>query len=95
MPKTSSNRMRTKRLNFRATKRQEKLLRTGAEASGVTLTEFILNSACVQAEQVLADKREFVVSPSQWQKFVKELDRPAKVKPELVALFSDVSAGRS
>jgi uncharacterized protein (DUF1778 family) len=94
MPMLNSNRMRTRRLNFRATQRQEKLLRTGAEASGVTLTEFILNSACAQAEQVLTDKREFILSPSRWQKFAKELDRPARSKPELAALFSNSSLTR-
>lgn len=91
----NSNRLRTKRLNFRATQRQEKLLRTGADASGVTLTEFILNSACAQAEQLLADKREFVASPTQWLKFIKELDRPAKAKPELATLFSKSGASHT
>lgn len=81
--------VRSRRINLRATDRQARLIRTGATASGVSVTEFILESACVQAEHLLADKREFVASGAQWQAFVEALDRPARVKPELARLFSD------
>jgi uncharacterized protein (DUF1778 family) len=80
--------IRTRRINLRATNHQEKLIRTGAETSGVSVTDFILESACLQAEHVLADKHEFAVSPKQWKAFVEALDRPAQVKPELARLFS-------
>jgi uncharacterized protein (DUF1778 family) len=79
---------RTRRINLRATDRQERLIRTGAETRGVSVTQFILDSACLQAESVLANQREFVLTPKQWESFVAALDRPARVKPELVRLFS-------
>jgi len=72
-----------------ATDRQEKLIRTGAETTGLSVTNFILDSACLQAERVLADKREFIASPKQWNAFVEALDRPAQIKPELARLFSE------
>jgi uncharacterized protein (DUF1778 family) len=81
--------IRTRRINLRATDRQEKLIRTGAETTGVSVTDFILESACLQAEHVLADKREFRASPKQWKAFVEALDRPARIKPELALLFSE------
>src|ERR1700682_5439765 len=84
-----SRTIRTRRINLRATERQEKLIRTGAETTGLSVTDFILDSACLQAEHVLADKREYVASPKQWKVFVAALDRPAKIKPELARLFSD------
>src|SRR6266480_6220859 len=84
-----SRAIRAKRINLRATDRQEKLIRTGAEMTGLSVTDFILDSACLQAEHVLADKREFVVSPKQWKVFVEALDRPAQIKPELARLFSE------
>jgi uncharacterized protein (DUF1778 family) len=80
--------VRSRRINLRATGRQESLIRTGARTSGVSLTDFILDSACLQAERVLADKREFPVSPKQWSAFVAALDRPARVIPELARLLS-------
>jgi uncharacterized protein (DUF1778 family) len=84
--------VRTRRINLRATDRQAKLIRTGATASGVSVTEFILDSACLQAEHLLADKREFVASGAQWKAFLEALDRPARVKPELRRLFSEAGA---
>jgi uncharacterized protein (DUF1778 family) len=84
--------IRTRRINLRATGHQEKLIRTGAETTGVSVTDFILESACLQAEHVLADKREFAASPKQWKSFVDALDRPARVKPELARLFSGMLA---
>jgi uncharacterized protein (DUF1778 family) len=79
---------RVKRINIRATDRQERLIRTGAETTGVSVTDFILESACLQAEHVLADKRFFSVSAKQFQSFLTALDRPARVKPGLARLFS-------
>ncbi|MGA7793640.1 MAG: DUF1778 domain-containing protein [Candidatus Acidiferrales bacterium] len=79
--------IRTRRINLRATNHQEKLIRTGAETTGVSMTDFILESACLQAEHVLADKREFIASSKQWKAFVEALDRPARVIPELARLF--------
>jgi uncharacterized protein (DUF1778 family) len=42
----------------------------------------------LQAESVLADQKEFVLPGKQWQAFLDAMERPAKVKPELVRLFS-------
>ena len=93
MPTTNSRRtIRTSRLNIRATARQEKLIRTGAETTGVSVTDFILESACLQAEHVLSERRNFIATPKQWQAFVDALDRPARVKPGLARLFSESSA---
>jgi uncharacterized protein (DUF1778 family) len=44
------------------------------------MTEFILESACQQAEHALADKRAFVAPARRWNAFVEALDKPAKVK---------------
>ena len=87
----SAKTIRARRLNVRATSRQEQLIRIGAEASGVSVTDFMLESACLQAERVLADRREFLASPRQWRAFVEALDRPARVKPALARLFSKSS----
>ncbi|MEP7366898.1 MAG: DUF1778 domain-containing protein [Acidobacteriota bacterium] len=80
--------VRTSRLNIRATTRQENLIRTGAETAGLSVTEFILESACQQAEHILSEKQTFIATPKQWQAFAEALDRPAMVKPELALLLS-------
>ena len=87
----TSKTIKARRFNVRATVRQEKLIRFGAEASGASVTDFIIESACLQAEHVLADRRDFLASPKQWRAFVEVLDRPARVKPALARLFSKSS----
>jgi uncharacterized protein (DUF1778 family) len=94
MPSSQARTIRSRRINLRASERQEKLIRIGAETSGVSVTDFILESACLQAEHVLADKREFAASPKQWKAFVDALDSPARIKPGLARLFSE-RAGKS
>src|SRR5947208_14148661 len=84
-----SRTIRTRRINLRATDSQEKLIRTGAETTGISVTDFILDSACLQAEHVLADKREFIVSRKQWKVYVEALDRPSQIKRELARLLSE------
>jgi uncharacterized protein (DUF1778 family) len=80
---------RNQRLNVRATRRQEEMIRAGATARGVSVTDFILESACLHAEQALADRREFIASPAQWKAFAAALDRPARTKPALTRLFAE------
>jgi uncharacterized protein (DUF1778 family) len=89
MPATRQKKIRTRRIDLCATDHQERLIRTGA-----SMTDFILKSACLQAEHLLADRREFVVPPKQWQAFVEILDRPARVKPELARLFAQPASSR-
>jgi uncharacterized protein (DUF1778 family) len=37
----------------------------------------------------MEDDCEFVATPNHWHMFTEILDRPARVKPELVRLFSE------
>jgi uncharacterized protein (DUF1778 family) len=83
--------IRTRRINLRATDHQETLIRTGAQTAGVSMTDFILESACQQAERALADKVEFVAPASKWKEFLKALDRPAEIRPELARLFREMT----
>jgi len=92
MATTRPRAARSRRINLRSTDREEKLIRTGAGVKGLTVTEFILESACLQAEQALADRREFVATAKQWKAFTEALDRPARIKPELARLFAKSAA---
>jgi uncharacterized protein (DUF1778 family) len=80
---------RTKRFNLRATGRQDELIRAAARIRGTNVSEFVLESACYRAEQAVADQAHFVLSKDKWNQFLKALDRPARVKPELRKLFAE------
>jgi len=56
------------------------------------VSEFVLDSACANAEHVLADRTRFVIDAKRWRAFQKALDRPARVKPRLQRLLREKSA---
>ena len=66
-------------------------MRRGAQERGENLTDFIIRSACAEAEQTLADQRHFSLDVDQWKAFVAALDRPVQVRPRLRRLFSEPS----
>lgn len=80
--------MRSSRLGLRATPEQEMVLRRAAEVSRKSLTDFILDSACLAAEQTLLDQRLFMVSGTQYQALLELLDQPEQDRPGLQDLFS-------
>lgn len=89
MPATAARKKRSERFNVRASDREARLIRLGAEHRGVNITNFILESACVRAEQEIADARSFELSSKAWKRFSAALDRPARFKPRLRKLFSE------
>lgn len=82
---TRSN--RDARLNLRASARQDELIREAASAVDKSVTEFVLEAASLAAEQVLADRRWFVLDDLSWEEFQAALERPVVFKPRLSALL--------
>lgn len=80
--------IRSSRLGLRATPQQEAVLRRAAEVSHKSMTDFILDTACQAAEQVLLDQRLFLVDDSQAQALLDLLDRPEQDNAGLRELFS-------
>ncbi len=79
---------RSARLGLRATPEQEGVLRRAAEVAHKSLTDFILDSACLAAEQTLLDQRLFMVSGQQYRALMDLLDQPAQPNEGLRDLFS-------
>lgn len=88
MPRSAST-VRRARLSLRASVTQKRLFETAAARGGVTVTEFILQSAQHRAEEILAETRQFVLSPDRWRAFVAALERPATSKPRLRRLIRE------
>ncbi|HMM52558.1 MAG TPA: DUF1778 domain-containing protein [Burkholderiaceae bacterium] len=84
----SSPSARSARLGLRATPEQEAVLRRAAEVAHKSLTDFILDSACLAAEQTLLDQRLFMVSGSQYRALMDLLDRSEQTNAGLEDLFS-------
>lgn len=89
MPTLKTRPRRTTRLNLRATDRQKRLFENVAQRQGLTVTDFIIESAYSKAQEILAEERHFAVSGQTWKAFLAALERPAQVKPRLRRLFAE------
>lgn len=70
-------------MNLRLAAEADERIRRAAAVSGESMSAFVERAASLAADTVLADRREFVLSPGDWDRFVAELDRPARDLPEL------------
>ena len=85
MTRTTSGRSAT--INLRATRKQKALIDQAAETLGRSRSDFMLDSACREAENVLLDRRYFVLSEQAFRKFNAMLDAPPKDNPKLRRLL--------
>jgi uncharacterized protein (DUF1778 family) len=93
---TSTNiETKSKRFNLRATPKQENLIRVAAKRRGLEITDFIIESACEKAEQTLSDQTHFVLDQAQWDLFMKALDEPPRVIPQIKKLFAEPPVAKS
>ena len=83
--------LKSQRINFRISEAQERLLRKGAEHKRQSITDFIVDSACIVAESELALQSEFKLPRPQWNTFLAALDKPATVNPALRRLLTEPS----
>jgi uncharacterized protein (DUF1778 family) len=82
---------RSSRLGLRSSLAQVTVLRRAAEVVHKSLTDFILDSACMAAEQTLLDQRLLVASGQDYQALLTLLDRPVRSSAGLKKLFSRTS----
>ena len=62
---------------MRASESQRALLVAASQVEGTTVSDFVLRHATRAAEDVLADRRVFMVASEVWDRFSAALDRPA------------------
>jgi uncharacterized protein (DUF1778 family) len=74
-------------INLRASQRQKLLIDRAADALGRTRSDFMLDTACREAESVLLDRRYFSLPEDDFKKFVAMLDSPPKDNPRLRRLL--------
>lgn len=78
----------TEVINVRIPAEQKALIDTAAQLLGKSRTAFILDLAVQHAEDVLAEKTHFQLSPEQWDAFTALLDAPVRPDPALVHLLN-------
>ena len=83
---------KSERLAVRISPEQRSLLSEASRTQEKTITEFVLNAATRAAEDVLADRRRFVLAEAEWAAFLGALDRPPRDLPRLRRLLATPSA---
>ncbi|CZT26394.1 MULTISPECIES: type II toxin-antitoxin system TacA family antitoxin [Pseudomonas] len=70
----TSEKARPVAINMRADERKRNLIDMAAALSGRDRTSFILEAACQKAEEVILDKRLFVLSDAAFDSFEQALE---------------------
>jgi len=78
---------RRHRLEVRVTPEQDALIRQAADLEDTTVTAFVLDTVTSKAKRVVKHHQDLVLSNDAFDRFIAELDKPAKAVPELVELF--------
>ncbi len=88
---TTRDEPKDERLHVRLSYADSGLIRQAAEAEHVSLSEFVIRSACSEAVRMLADQASVVIDASEWDAMEARLVQPGEVKPELARLFAKPS----
>jgi uncharacterized protein (DUF1778 family) len=80
---------RRHRLEVRVTPEQDALIRQAADLEDTTVTAFVLDTVTSRAKVVVKRHQDLVLSNQAFDRFIAELDKPAKPVPELADLFQN------
>lgn len=75
-------------INLRVKPHARSLIDRACAITDKRITDFVLDAACREAEDVLLDRRLFNLNETAYQAFVDALDAPTQSNPELKALLS-------
>ena len=88
MPERS---IRTAKLDLRLSPEAKEKLQAAASLSRRSVSEFVLESALVRAEETLTDRSRFGLDAGRWKAFLAALDAPSRDLPRLNRLFQEPS----
>jgi uncharacterized protein (DUF1778 family) len=88
--KTKKNRDET--INLRASRRQKALIDRAADALGRNRSDFMLETACREAEAVLLDRRYFALTSEEFRRFNADAGQASGEQREAAAAAQDESS---
>ena len=81
------DRLRAENINLRVSRNQKELIDRAANALGRNRSDFIVETACREAESVLLDQRYFNLPEEEFRRFTAMLDKPPANNPRLARLL--------
>ena len=79
---------RTAPINLRALESQRRLIDRAASVLGKNRSDFMLEAACREAENILLDQRLLMLSEADFDTFLATLEAPVKDNPVLRNLMA-------
>ncbi|ECS0228595.1 DUF1778 domain-containing protein [Salmonella enterica] len=80
-------------INIRAKTSQRDLIDIAANLVSKSRTDFVLDAACREAQDILLDQRLFILDDKQYDAFLAELDAP--ITPARQAKIDDLMSRKS
>lgn len=84
----------SERINLRTTPETKSLLARAASFRGLSLSSFLLEVAEREAEDVLKEQEQIILSGRDWEKFAEILDSDAPPNEKLRATMNKYKASR-
>jgi uncharacterized protein (DUF1778 family) len=84
---TKLSKTRDENINLRVNRGQKSLIDRAAQALGRNRSDFMLETACREAESVLLDRRYFALPEEEFRRFTAMLDKPPASNPRLARLL--------
>ncbi|HKT34603.1 MAG TPA: DUF1778 domain-containing protein [Nitrospira sp.] len=85
----STRALRTEKLDIRLSREIKRTFETAAAVRHQSVTAFVVESALSRAEEMLADRRAFVLSKPKWNAFLNALDAPVRSLPRVQRLLTE------
>lgn len=82
---------RTEKVDLRLTPSAKRILQSAAAAARRSVSEFVLDSALLRAEETLPDRQRFGLDAKQWAAFQAALAAPPRPIPRLTRLLQKPS----
>ncbi len=84
--------VRSAKLDLRLSLQAKEKLQAAARVAHRSMSEFVLESALVRADETLASRTRFELDADRWQAFLTALDAPPRELPRLARLFQEPGA---
>jgi uncharacterized protein (DUF1778 family) len=81
--------VRSKKLDLRLSSADKRTLEAAASACSRSLSDFVRDSALSRADEMLTDRRTFILSKAKWAEFQAALDAPTCRTPRLQRLLTE------
>jgi len=78
---------RRHRIEVRVSPEQDALIRQAADLEETTVSAFVLETVTARASKVIKQRQDLVLASEAFDRFIAELDKPARAVPEMVELM--------